>query len=426
MIDFRSMSTESLARWSRTLVAKAREYSETLSLRDVDIQNAEDDATAIGRLAEAEHNAVQSDDPATHDQFVEYKNILLNGPSERLRREFPRAYAVLVRATEVGILTRLIRFVSRVMDSPAMTTEMADSMGLSAAKIDMLKRGEGDKAGWVNNFVEKIKGSKSTLGLSEAEVAAVSEDQRTMQQIEERTVREKVRAPDNPHLPELLIYKDVILQGPSQALIRALPGLAPTMLSVAPGILPRMHDFIRRITHSPHYDEAIGREMGIEEPVDEYVEPAGVAAPEPEIRGVREHRPTAPGSPPWLLPLVLVGLMVPLAYALWPRQRLTSPSPAGAGPLTIRDVTVIPAPAQATIAWETNRPTSGQVAYGKTSNLETSSTPRTITGVPETLVRSHSVKLIGLERSTQYFYRVTSTDREGVTVSTTTSSFQTP
>jgi peroxiredoxin len=61
----------------------------------------------------------------------------------------------------------------------------------------------------------------------------------------------------------------------------------------------------------------------------------------------------------------------------------------------------------ATIAWETDEPTTGKVEYGTTEAYGSTAPPDT------TLSTSHSVTLTGLAPGTTYYLRVTSTDAAG-------------
>src|SRR5690348_12011427 len=83
----------------------------------------------------------------------------------------------------------------------------------------------------------------------------------------------------------------------------------------------------------------------------------------------------------------------------------TPPPPAG---LTISSVTSgAVSSSGATISWTTSAAANSQVEYG------TSSSYGQTTAVDSTMVASHSVVLSGLAASTQYHYRVKSTDGSG-------------
>ena len=71
-----------------------------------------------------------------------------------------------------------------------------------------------------------------------------------------------------------------------------------------------------------------------------------------------------------------------------------------------------------TIMWETDRPTTSVVNYGRAN-------PPTKRAQSEGVCRIHEVKLTGLEPQTQYFYSVQSTDTSGETVTSDVFTFQT-
>lgn len=422
MIDLKSMSVDSLAEWSKTFVVKVKEYASVLGVSGTELQKTEGDSASIGKLAEAAKQAKETQDPAIQDQFAKYKDMVLNGPSEQLRNAFPGVFTALTTGAVAGSLPRLMGLINKAKDSPGMTPEVAESMGIAPEKLEMLKRGEGDKLGWCSNFVEKIKEHKETLGIPDSDVKALSKDHEVMQHVEEQTAKEQAAAPDHPQIQDLLKYKEMLQNGPGETLTKALPALAPLAMTVAPGILPRLQGFVQKITHSDHYNDKIGRELGVTEP-----ERPAVAAREQVGVGAREpQRPVAPSSANWLLPLLLIGLLALLTYAFWPKGQKAVPSHYGAGPLTISNVKVTPGPKEATIGWDTDKPTTGQIEYGKTPALELGASPKSISPAAASLVRIHALKVMGLESGTRYFYRVRSLDKDGNAVMSRVSTFQVP
>ena len=85
------------------------------------------------------------------------------------------------------------------------------------------------------------------------------------------------------------------------------------------------------------------------------------------------------------------------------------------GPV-ISQVIARPGPGRVTITWTTNVPADGQVQYGLTTAYGSS------TSLDRTLVTSHSVTILSLNRRTRYFFQVSSRDAVG-SLSSATGSF---
>ena len=68
---------------------------------------------------------------------------------------------------------------------------------------------------------------------------------------------------------------------------------------------------------------------------------------------------------------------------------------------------VIPTDGSAIVSWTTDRPSSSQVLYGANTSCPNSTTADTM------LVTDHSVRIIGLEANTGYYYRIKSVDADG-------------
>jgi peroxiredoxin len=67
----------------------------------------------------------------------------------------------------------------------------------------------------------------------------------------------------------------------------------------------------------------------------------------------------------------------------------------------------VPTDGSAVISWTTDRPSSSQVLYGADSSCPNSTIADT------KLVTDHSVRIIGLEANTSYYYRIKSADVDG-------------
>jgi len=73
----------------------------------------------------------------------------------------------------------------------------------------------------------------------------------------------------------------------------------------------------------------------------------------------------------------------------------------------------------ATVTWTTSEPTTGQVNYGTTTSLGSSTT------VESTASTTHSVDLSGLDASTTYNYQISATDAAGNNATTSLATFDT-
>jgi hypothetical protein len=128
------------------------------------------------------------------------------------------------------------------------------------SKNHYLPQADKDRIVWFNNFVSKFAPSAVGLGFVAADVTAVNNDaamfQYLVNQVETYTSAKEQR----------VNFRDLIKNGPIGKLGGSLPvaPVAPTLPAmVAPGILPRLSQLVRRIKVSPTYTEAIGRDLGI-------------------------------------------------------------------------------------------------------------------------------------------------------------------
>ncbi|MCX6002255.1 MAG: redoxin domain-containing protein [Chloroflexi bacterium] len=76
-------------------------------------------------------------------------------------------------------------------------------------------------------------------------------------------------------------------------------------------------------------------------------------------------------------------------------------------PPVVMQFKVIPTDVSAVVTWTTDEPASSQVLYGADSTCSKS------TQVDPNLVKEHSVRVIGLEANTPYYYRIKSADADG-------------
>jgi hypothetical protein len=85
----------------------------------------------------------------------------------------------------------------------------------------------------------------------------------------------------------------------------------------------------------------------------------------------------------------------------------------------ISNVSASPADTSATVIWATDKPSSGQVAYGTTAAYGSTTT------LDSTLVTAHSQTISGLTPGQLYHFKVTSTDESGNTANSPDSTFTT-
>lgn len=76
-------------------------------------------------------------------------------------------------------------------------------------------------------------------------------------------------------------------------------------------------------------------------------------------------------------------------------------------PPVVTQFKVIPTDGSAVVTWTTDEPSSSQVLFGPDNSCAKS------TQLDSTLVKEHSVRIIGLETNTPYYYRIKSVDADG-------------
>lgn len=433
MIDFKSLDDNTLVAWSTKFYTKIKEFAPVLGLSQQEVSEVGGDSASTKKLVDVANQVKEMPlDPALKDEFYRYKGYLMNGPSESLKNAFPGVFSGLAAGAVAGLLPRILDLVNGLKNNPQMTSEVASSLGIDQTTVDKLRAGDNTTLGWLGNFVDKIKGHKEELDLRDEDVEAVDKHYETMQHVVRQTDEQQNNVPNHPQLQDLLNYKDMILNGPSEALTKALPAIAPAALALAPGIIPRFKGMIEKVMHSGNFNETIARELGVtgQKPtVEEARELVGArTGPEqrPGVSPAVEH-PEEPRPSSWVLPtvlgLILLGLLL---TALWPRHPRGVPARTGAGPLIISNVRVMPGNKEAVVTWDTNRPTTGQIEYGKTQSLEAGVDPKTVnTNNTQNLLKVHSLRLMGLDKGVHYV-RVMSMDKDRSAVVSKTFSFQVP
>ena len=455
MIDLTSLNDNALVDWSKNFAGKIGEYASLVGLSASDEHRINEDSAATTTLVDTTNQAKEARSaPSLMDELVGFKNSILNGPAESLRKAFPAVFAGLGTRAAVGILPRMMSLVDNVRKNPGLTPAIAQSLGLDDATLQKLKGSDNEMLAWLGNFVDKLKGHRTELGLHETEVQAANSDVNALQHVVQQTDKAQSEAPNHPQLPNLLKYKELIANGPGGALTKAFPAIAPTVLAAVPGILPRFTDYVQRIMHSGKYDANIGSALGLNEPKEtpamahetvEKREPVAAAtprpAPQPAMTRPTEHHGGFPG---WLLPLILLALLGLITYSFWPKKThvargvppgaapvpVSTPVPVqvpvSSGPLTISNVKVTPESNGTLVTWNTNRPATGQIEYGRSNKLEMGISPKAVSTDPHNYVMTHTLKLLGLHHAAHYFYRVVSKDKNGNAVMTKVESFKAP
>lgn len=424
MINLDSLSDNGLVDWARNFSDKVKVYASDVGLTGADVHRIDEDTNTTSTIVDTSNKAKETRaDPALQDELAGYKNTVFHGASEQLRKAFPSVFAGLGTFAAVGILPRLLSFVDSIRKNPRMTGDMAKSLGLDNLAVDKLKGNENELLAWFGNFMNQLKLHQTELDVHDSQVQAANNDYSALEHVVQQTNQAQSAAPNNPQLPNLLNYKDLIKNGPSEMLTRAFPAIAPALLAAVPGILPRFTDYVQKIMHSGGYNEQIGKSLGVAE---EKREPVGAPkiAPLPAVPAAAAR--AGGGFPGWLLPLILLALLGFLTYAMGPKKtRLergvpgVAPAPvpvtqpATAEPLTISNLKATPIAGGTLITWDTNRPATGQLEFGRTTKLELGISPKTVSLDPHNLVKSHSLKMMDLRHGTDYYYRAISRDKDG-------------
>lgn len=127
-----------------------------------------------------------------------------------------------------------------------------------------IPRTDGQFMVWYKNFAARFAAHASALGFPSGDVEAVQADSAMLSYL----IGDLVPAYEVA-LQVRSAYKNLIKDGPIGAPGGSLPP-APTVAAppatVAPGIMPRVHQLVARIRVAPGYTRAIGFDLGIEEP----------------------------------------------------------------------------------------------------------------------------------------------------------------
>jgi hypothetical protein len=151
-------------------------------------------------------------------------------------------------------------------------------------------RSDSELVVWLKNFAPAFATQATTLGFTAAEVTAVQNDATMFEYL----VSEVLPA-SRALVQSRTAYKDLIKNGPVGATggeIPVAPSLGTLPTTVAPGIVPRLQQLIRRIKAAPNYTEAIGQSLDIidssgnapEDDASAKPSPKAVALPNSEVR----------------------------------------------------------------------------------------------------------------------------------------------
>ena len=113
---------------------------------------------------------------------------------------------------------------------------------------------------WLLNFVTKIGGYASTLGLTPAEVTSVTNDYTYFKFVENMLTSYKTMVQNIVAYKNLLMY---LTSGQVLGGIPVMPDLGTVPPAVPSGFMNRLFQLVQKIKASPNYTTAIGEDLGI-------------------------------------------------------------------------------------------------------------------------------------------------------------------
>jgi hypothetical protein len=142
---------------------------------------------------------------------------------------------------------------------------------------------------WLNNFSTSFAAHAASLGFAEADVNVVKADASMLNYLVGELLPTYKSA-----LQSRTSYKNLIMSGPVGSPGGSLPpppatGPAPT--AVPPGIVPRLRNLVQRIQLAPGYNEAVGRDLGLNGQ-----DGRGPAAPDSTAKPALKARSNGPGA----------------------------------------------------------------------------------------------------------------------------------
>lgn len=146
------------------------------------------------------------------------------------------------------------------------------------ARSNYIPDDDNGKAALLERFSDNIGSFSALLGLTAPAVAAQAADATWFRY----TLNHAISMKDSGS--QWVAYKNLLLTGTGTAAVPVTPPLpSPQPSSVAPGILTRFRELVRRIKAAPAYTEAIGEALGIIGP-DSIDEDPATLTPEISLR----------------------------------------------------------------------------------------------------------------------------------------------
>lgn len=351
MFDFLPADEKKLAAWFQAFVDKLKGIWSTLGLSDNQVKSLEQDSAAFTELVRGEETVRSTATSSTvRDDIIKYKTLLKEGPSPALQQAFPTLFTPLITGTAPGIVLRLLDFVHNLKEKPEYTGAIGETLDiLPPAGTDAtgyLPKGDNELNGWFRTFVNHLKDRQTTLKLSNAEIAGLERDQNALEHLVTELDRAINDRKATQHFKDLVDFKNFMKFGAPEEARVAFPALfTPTLLSIVPGILPRLMNFLTRLKDLPGFNPSVATLLGMV-PVAATAgatEPASVPVPPPTVP-LRTPPPTSmplrkdEARTGWLIPGVLGALGLVLAWWLLGRPNQTADIPPT--PPTARGVRV--------------------------------------------------------------------------------------
>lgn len=445
MLDFKSMSDDSLTDWMKTFVDKLKSYASDLGISSNEVEKVNNDYRSMSGIVVEDKKIQQSNvDPEIKREYTHYKALIKDGPEEDLQRSYPSVFTASATQVAPGVIPRVHQFIDKLKDHPGLTSDIAQKLGiagLGAGSIGMAMGNHGQFADWLGSFISGLKDKKAELGVSDTEFESLNNDYQTTKHLVSETDTVKARTTSGGMLDKLMSYKDMIVNGPSEGLKSSFPGILGVLAAVAPGIIPRLSGLVDRFKGNPKFDELAGKDLGIsteriaEQPRERVSTYERTGSREDAFAGRRGgelRQEAAPKRNWWILPLVILLGIGLLAWGLLskrgennvgkaPQPKVSTPAAPGAGPskgaavltpLTISNVKYTRTANGGLLTWTTNRPATSQIEIGKTTSFEMGLAPKTVKRDKGDLVTDHRVGLAGLP-SAKYYIKARSMDSSG-------------
>lgn len=450
MFDLKSFSDDRLVDWMKEFVSKLKSHSSSLGVSDSEVDSVDRDYMSMSKLVTEERRIQRADvDPQIKQEYTNYKDLVKNGPSDELKKKFPTVFTSTATKTAPGVIPRVFEFAERLNKRSDISHDMKEKLGIAGLNADSMKDAitdQGQFGEWFGNFVHGVKEHQTRLNVSDSELKSLESDYQASHHLVKSTETAQEEGASGSILNQLMGYKDLIVNGPSDGLKRAVPGILG--MFAAPGILSRVTGTIDKLKGKPRFDELIGKDMGISG-VERAREAVGAGAGARASTGARHgagpghERPVESGGGKWkwilpVLALLGIGLLMwglssrkphQVAYQTPKMPKVTTPAVPGSGPstkatkpkpsattaaaLAVSDMRFVPGAKGGTLAWTTNKPATGQIEYGKTPSYELGRAPKTLNTGDKYFVTKHNTGLQGLSPGTKYYVRAIAQDKAG-------------